>query len=767
MYMGNKAVTILVTGLVQGVGFRPFVYHLARVHALSGWVRNTNEGVSILAQGDVCRVEEFVSSLRSMAPAASDIWEITSSPEEISPLQGFEIRQSEDNSESVTEISPDIAVCGECLRDLSLQQNRLLYPFVNCTHCGPRFSIIRDLPYDRPKTSMEVFRMCPDCRREYEDPGDRRFHAQPVACLNCGPQYTLITGRKRLSGDMSSILPALSGLLAGGRIVAIKGIGGFHLACDAFSEPVIQKLRKRKRREGKPFAVMFRDLDTLKKYTVVNPAEERALLSWRRPIAILEQKPPGAGEPLLPGSLSSGLGTIGAFLPYTPLHHMLFTEYPGKAIVLTSGNLSSEPIISDDKTAMAAFRGLADAFLIYNREIVNRSDDSIIRVINSRERIFRRSRGYVPSPVRLKADADGILAFGAELSAGFCLGKGRLAVMSQYIGDLKTWPTFMFYEETLAEFLKLFRADPVLLACDMHPDYYSGRVAERFTRLPVIRIQHHHAHIASVMAEQGLDERVIGVAFDGTGYGTDGKTWGAEFLTCDLEDFSRELHFEYVPLPGGDKAIDEPWRVAVAYLHKAFGRQAPDLRIPFTSGACKDRITGVISMIENHLNCPEASSAGRLFDAVSALLGLCSVQSFQAEAPMRLESIAARGCDETYPFMISEGMIVTDDTIRGIVEDILKQTDPAIISAKFHNTVISIIFESVNRIRRKEGLETVILSGGVFQNKYILEMTEQVLAGAGLRVFSNEKVPVNDGGIALGQLVIASRRRQAGRTGSF
>ena len=756
--MNTQSLQIIVTGLVQGVGFRPFVFRMAKQSELTGWVQNTNENVKILVTGTPRNIDLFLRNLEEQPPAAAMIEAITSITTNYQSFAEFSIIESHNGSEEITEISPDIAVCDACLCDIDQPGNRKDYAFVNCTNCGPRFTIIQDLPYDRPSTTMKSFAMCPDCRKEYETVLDRRFHAQPTACLDCGPSYELYMKNNRISTDIDMILDHVSRCIEDGGIVLIKGLGGMHLACDAFNETSVERLRNLKNREGKPFAVMFRDLETVKLYAETSTMEEQSLTSWRRPIVLLEKKN-DSGQPLLAKSLNAGLNLLGVMLPYMPFHHLLFRKLETAAIVLTSGNFSNEPILVDNQLSLEAFSTLADMIILHNRDIYNRTDDSVVRIMDGKERVFRRSRGYVPAPIRTDLNTEGIVAFGAELTNCFCAGKGQKAFLSQHIGDLQGLETTLFYEETVTQFIKLFRIKPTLLAVDLHPAYISTQTGMNFGDFPVVQVQHHHAHIASCMAEHHLDEIVIGVALDGTGYGQDGHTWGSEFLVCDLNDFKRVTHFEYIPLPGGDLATEEPWRIAVSYLYKVFGKRFTGLEIPFLEQIDPEKIRVIVKMIVKHINCPLTSGAGRLFDCVAVLLDLVRVASFQAEGPMRLESIIRKDIWDIYLFTLGE-TICFDETIRGIVEDIGLNIDAATISAKFHNTIIMAIFETVNAIRRSEGITKVVLSGGVFQNKYLLEQTTAILEKNNFKVYSHAIVPTNDGGIALGQLAVASKRRE-------
>jgi hydrogenase maturation protein HypF len=752
--------SVHIKGLVQGVGFRPFVYRLASRHNLTGWVENGNDGVRIHAEGSVADLNGFITCLSLEAPDASQILEIIVSDSERENENSFRIRKSADYSDEVTEISPDISVCDQCLEDMHSQAHRIEYSFINCTNCGPRFSIIKGLPYDRANTSMQPFEMCPECGAEYSDVNNRRFHAQPIACNHCGPRYELVEKSQTLTG-MLPILERLVSLIKSGKIIAIKGIGGFHLACDATNEEAVSMLRSRKNREGKPFAVMFKDIFTLRKYAEINSKEKSALLSWRRPIVIVKNQTINSLAP----SVSNGFGTSGVMLPYMPLHYLLFEKLDVPAIVLTSGNLSDEPVIIGNPEALDRLKYVADAFLLYNRDIWNRTDDSVMMFTGPNIRMIRRSRGFAPSPVNMKMNVDGIFAAGAELVNCFCLGKDQKAIMSQHIGDVKNLETLVFYSETLERYQELFRIKPTVVVCDLHPDYLSTRFAHDFAKRKGIKhveaVQHHHAHIAACMAEHGVDETVIGVSLDGVGYGADGNIWGFEFMICDLAGFKRELHLEYVPQPGGDKANHEPWRMALAYLHQYVSEDINSLDLEFLKDLEPDKITMICTAIKNRINCPLTSSAGRLFDAVAAMVGICNYTSFHAEAPMRLENIM--DSSETGRYGFNTGSTIDPgQMIRSIVTELAEKVPASVIATKFHRTIVEIIIDGISKISQATTLKKVVLSGGTFQNKFILEECENRLKEMSFQVYTHHDFPSNDGGIALGQLVIAARRRDAG-----
>jgi hydrogenase maturation protein HypF len=744
---------ILISGLVQGVGFRPFIYRLASGYSLKGEVVNRTGGVTVTVQSDEETVGRFITDLRALAPPAANIKSVVVRKTKTKSYRSFAITPSRDCEESITEVSPDIAVCDDCLTDLHSDPGRMDYPFINCTNCGPRFTIIKALPYDRVATTMAPFIMCPRCLAEYNDMSDRRFHAQPLACNSCGPTCTLKAGDIVITG-ITDILRFIAYRLEAGGSVAIKSTGGYNLMCNALNEEAVQDLRQRKQRDTKPFAVMFRDMDALHEYCFTGKEEERVLLSWRRPILILNQR-----KALAP-SVSSGLFTIGAMLPHMPLHHLLFRVLSTPAVVLTSGNLSDEPIVTDDVQAVRDLMPVTGCVVNYNREIHNRADDSVARVIGGNVSLIRRARGFAPEPVELKTVAEGIFAAGAEQKNSLCIGRGSQAFMSQYIGDIKNVATYNYYKKTYRLFASLFRFSPSSVVCDMHPDYLSGRFAWEMAeeeRLPLIRVQHHHAHAVSVMAEHGLDGKVIAVIMDGTGYGTDGNIWGSEFMTATALDFERYTHFDYFMMPGGDVAVDEPWRMALSCLCRYFGNDFDFSSVKLFRAIDEKKLTVVREMLVHGINTPLTCGAGRIFDAVSALLMLCPGASFDSEAPMRLESVISIITEDYYPFTIGD-TVCLEDTFQEIIRDIDK-SDVSIISARFHNTMAQIILEVCKKMRRETGLKEVVLSGGVFQNRYLLEKSLYLLSMNKFKVYSNQLVPANDGGISLGQLLTAAERR--------
>ena len=731
--MSRRRVRVRLRGIVQGVGFRPFVYNLAQRFSLAGYVLNSSAGLIAEAEGASSAVDGFLDALTAEAPPLAWIQEKESA--EVEPLDetAFIIRPSVAETGEFALVSPDVATCEECVRDFRDPLNRRFgYAFTNCTNCGPRYTIIRDIPYDRPSTTMAEFHMCAACQAEYDDPADRRFHAQPNACPVCGPALAAPVEEARRR-------------LAAGEIVAIKGLGGFHLACDARNAGAVIRLRERKRRNDKPFALMVRDLAAVETICEVTGDERRLLESARRPIVILARR----HDAQIPDGVAPGNRTLGIMLPYTPLHHLLFAgEDSCDSLVMTSGNLSEEPIVVSNQEACERLGKVADWFLPHNREIYMRVDDSVVRSFEGRERVLRRSRGYAPQVMDLGRNVPEILACGGELKNTFCLTKGRHAILSQHIGDLENYETQVFFEETLANLKKLFRVEPRMVAYDLHPLYLSTKYA-RGLDLPQIGVQHHHAHVASCMAENGLDGTVIGVAFDGTGYGTDGAVWGGEFLVAGYTGFERRAHLRYVPLAGGDAAVREPWRSALSYLMDTFGAEVP------LEAVDPSRVRVVRKMIQNHVNTVPTSSCGRLFDAVASLIGLRHQVTFEGQAAIELESIVDASTD-SYPFTLEAAELDFRPAIERIVREVREGGHPASIAAKFHNTVARAIVETCGRLRAETQWNRVCLSGGTFQNVKLLERTLAGLRSAQFEVFLHSLVPPNDGGIALGQAAIAA-----------
>ena len=764
---------IQIRGIVQGVGFRPFVYNLAKGLGLRGYVLNSSAGVTVEVEGEGGDLDRFVNRLADDAPPLAHIEDIAVTALEPAGYADFVIRESRDDPGKLVPVSPDISTCSDCLRDFQDPANRRHgYPFTNCTNCGPRYTITSKVPYDRPLTTMACFAMCERCLAEYENPRDRRFHAQPNACPECGPSLALaacedlpLAPQFLKPGASLTAIGEVRRLLREGRIVAIKGLGGFHLACDPMNPAAVRLLRERKKRSDKPFALMAPDAAAAERFCIVSEAGRRALESSRRPIVIL----PRRADAPLPEAVAPRNNTLGVMLPYTPLHFLLFGDSIDaapefSALVMTSGNLSEEPIVTSNRDAVARLGRVADAFLFHNRDIHTRVDDSVVRVFEGKERVLRRSRGYAPYPVTLHFPVAEILACGAELKNTFCLTKEHHAFLSQHIGDLENYETLVFFEETLQRMQELFRIAPQAVAYDLHPQYLSTKLALGMTGVEKIGVQHHHAHIASCMAENGIEDKVIGVAFDGTGYGTDGKIWGGEFLLADYAGFERRAHFRYIPLAGGDTAVREPWRIGLSYLLDTFGVQTAQLDLPLWKRVAPKRLAAVRSMIERRINSVETSACGRLFDAVASIAGVRDEVNFEAQAAIELEMSAAAGVDAIYPFDIQDTepwQIDARPAIRAIVRDVLAAKAGGYVSAAFHNTIAAIVVEVSRRLRSREGIGRVCLSGGTFQNMYLLERTVAGLRAEGFEVFLHAKVPPNDGGIALGQAMIANAALKA------
>jgi hydrogenase maturation protein HypF len=769
---------IEVSGIVQGVGFRPYVYRLATGRRLRGTIRNTSAGVTIEIQGPAETVQDFVERLPAEAPPLARITSLTvldipchDLPCNDVPCNGdqdFRIVHSREGEEVLTLISPDVAICADCLRELfDSNDRRYRYPFINCTNCGPRFTIIRDIPYDRPSTSMATFPMCPLCLAEYENPLDRRFHAQPNACWECGPRVELWDKSGRRIECRDPIVEAVSGLHAG-LVVAVKGLGGFHLAVDATNSAAVALLRQRKRRVEKPFAVMVPDLHAAAEVCELNEAASAVLQSMQRPIVLLPKVLlPKKSPRVLPDEVAPFNRCLGIFLPYTPLHYLLLAEGGFKALVMTSGNLSEEPIAIDNREAVHRLSGLADYFLVHNRDILLRCDDSVVRVADGSTRQLRRSRGFVPVPVFLRDDQPSVLAVGGELKNTICLTKGKHAFLSQHIGDLENVESYSFFHEAIEHLERILEIRPEIIAYDLHPDYFSTKWALRQSGVKLVGVQHHHAHIASCMAENHLEGRVIGFALDGTGYGADGNIWGGEVIVAGYEDFERAAHFEYVPLPGGAAAIREPWRMAVSYLAHHFGREFLKLDIPFVRQLNQVKVDLLLRMMEQGVNSPLTSSCGRLFDAVAALIGIRQEVNYEAQAAIELEMAMTSSDEDTgYPMRLVPQLVPESDhwiistrpLFEALLDDLGRNVPVAAISRRFHNGLVAGFVELATLLRKKTDLNRVCLSGGTFHNVYLSERLEVRLSEAGFEVFTQKEVPSGDGGLSLGQAVVAAAK---------
>jgi hydrogenase maturation protein HypF len=821
--MEISGLSIHITGIIQGVGFRPFVYGLAKRLALNGWVRNTSAGVVIEIDGSPQSLDDFVQALKFEAPPLARIDQISVHSRPANGYTSFEIIHSEAIPHAFQPISPDVCICADCLRELfDPQDRRYLYPFINCTNCGPRYTIIQDIPYDRPNTTMSTFPLCDPCAQEYRDPLNRRFHAQPVACPDCGPHVWLEVSSQHNHPALPGELPGASKdkailaaqwYLAQGKCVAIKGLGGFHLACDALNHQAVAELRTRKLRVDKPFALMMPDLATIETHCYLSDDERDLLQSRQRPVVILKRRPAsGIADQVAPLQ-----DTLGVMLPYTPLHYLLFSkeiaesqpaasqivpDRPLSALVMTSGNLSEEPIAFDNEEARQRLSSLADAFLMHDRPIHIRCDDSVARVISLSPQsnhparpariadkqsiytgkpanlILRRSRGYAPDPINIGWDSPPLLAVGGELKNVFCLARNRYAFLSHHIGDMENYETLLAFENGIQHFEHLFKIDPIAIAYDLHPNYLATRYAlERAEKqnLPVVPVQHHHAHIAACMAENGLagDEPVIGVAFDGTGYGLDGAIWGGEFLIADYENFQRVAHLAYTPLPGGDAAIRKPARTALAYLWKA-GLDW-DINLLPVQYLCAEERTAIRSQLDYHINAPASSSMGRLFDAVAALCGVRQQVNYEAQAAIELEALAdaqesgsykmelihhSGEADEKNRTAPPETSIVVspDKLLEALLGDLSNHVPVSRVSGRFHNGVAQMVLEVCQWLCENKGINKVVLSGGVWQNITLLEKTLSRLRSDQFDVYIHHALPPNDGGIALGQAAIAAYR---------
>jgi hydrogenase maturation protein HypF len=790
-----KALSLHVTGIVQGVGFRPFVHNLAVERGLTGWVLNASDGVYAMVEGDAAAVDAFPTEIRDCAPAMAVVEAVVAQEVDPEGFASFEIRESRAEEGAMTLVSPDIATCPQCLAELtSAHDRRRHYPFINCTNCGPRFTIIGDVPYDRPMTSMRDFPMCAECAEEYRDPADRRFHAQPDACFVCGPRLYLTptpasddavfcvpddwswgperemsprTHRDRdaEAARSDAIIAAAAELLLAGRILAIKGLGGFHLACDATNAEAVATLRARKHRWGKPLAVMVPDLDAAKRLARVSSREAELLDGVVRPIVLLRRKP---GDGLAP-TIADNLTEIGVMLPYTPLHHLLLAQVGGRPLVMTSGNSTDEPIATENVEALTRLSPIADAFLLHDREILSRYDDSVVRIVEGRTEFVRRSRGYAPFPLSLPFETDtGILAAGPEQKNTFTLLTGDYAFVSQHIGDLENAETLSSFDHTIGLYERLFRVNPEVIAHDLHPEYLSTKWALAQPQ-PKVGVQHHHAHIVSVTAEHDISERVVGVAFDGTGYGEDGNIWGGEILLADWRGYERFAHLAYVPMPGGSAAIKRPARMALGTL-SALGLLGHAGAAPLRSRLAPSEETTLLRMVERGVNSPLTSSVGRLFDTVAAVVGIADDARYEGEAAILLEAAADLSERGSYEFALvvappsetpTPTALIIDPTpvLSAILDDVAVRVPTGVISMRFHRALVRCIVNVSEASAQRIGTGYVALAGGVFMNRIVFGEAVRELSAAGLTPLTHVRLPVNDGAVSFGQAVVAWARR--------
>jgi hydrogenase maturation protein HypF len=740
--------SLTIEGIVQGVGFRPFVFRLAKSHSVCGYVKNTSDGVYAEIEGEEADCDDFIDALKHHPPALAMIKSIQVQTLQLNGDKDFVIVESSSGVRNAL-ISPDIGICDECRADIEDKNNRRYrYAFTNCTNCGPRFTIIRDIPYDRKNTTMAGFIQCAECLHEYEDPYDRRFHAQPNACPVCGPKLSFYTAGELMQGDPYALFCEC---INKGMIVAVKGIGGYHLACDAKNEDAVVRLRKNKIRYDKPFAVIMRDIAAVRRYCDVDEAEEAQLMSPRKPIVLLKKKENCA----IAKDTAPNNSRLGVMLPYTPLHCILMKSFD--ALVMTSANISDRPMIYDDHEAMSRLFDIADAVLTHNRQIFRRMDDSVCMEAAGKVRMIRRARGYAPEPLKLKGNSSVILALGSQQKNTFCLAKGEDAFLSGHIGDLDDMDTVQAYESEIQSYMRIFEAKPDIIACDMHPDYISTRYADRFRNtLPVYEIQHHHAHFASVLAEHDIGGNAVGLILDGTGYGKDGAVWGGEALWGDIGKSERIGHMRYAPLLGGEAAIREPWRMALAMMYVSLGEAAA---LDYF-GEYGDKAELLLRAYERRINSPLTSGTGRLFDAVAALAGIRTQVTYEGQAAVELEHAIDDSADGSYGFdiMWESDMMIFDwrQMICDIVHDVRRGLSAGQISARFHRAVVQLLVDAALLAKKRYDSNIAALSGGVFQNAYVLSNGIHRLERNGFDVYSNEKVPANDGGISYGQAAAAA-----------
>jgi hydrogenase maturation protein HypF len=752
-----KRVFIKIEGIVQGVGFRPFVYKLAKEHCLKGWVNNNSEGVHVDIQGEELHIEKFIYELKTKPCFLAKIDNITTIEKEVTSFDSFEIKESNQEDERITLMSPDVALCNQCSKDIKDPSNRRYrYAFTNCTNCGPRFSIIKSIPYDRDKTTMNKFKMCDGCFHEYSNPLDRRFHAQPIACNECGPRLWIEDSNGNqvyVKDEIEWVIQALKD----GKVLGIKGIGGFHLSCDGESKEAIDKLRGRKKRPHKPLGIMMKDIETVRKYCHIDKLEEEMLSGYRKPIVILRIREPCC----LPDNIAPNQNTLGVMLPYTPLHDMLF-DNDINVLVMTSGNVNGLPIEYENKSAVKNLGKIADYFVMHNRDIFIPVDDSVVRVMRNEVRVIRRARGYVPEPIKHQ-DVGEILACGSNMLNTFAISKEGFIFLSQHNGDLENLETYEYFKRNIKHFRSIFNLKPKYLSCDMHEGYISTQYAMEYKK-SVEKVQHHHAHIASCMAENNVGNSVIGVAFDGTGYGIDRRIWGSEFLICDYNDFERKAHLKYIKMPGGEMAVKEPWRMAVAYIYDALNNRTID------NYSCEqillklygEKALKIVQVIKADINCPETSSMGRLFDVVASIIGLSSKVTYEGQAAMELESLIRKKSTDSFSYAIlnndGEYSIDVSSLIIDVISESLSGRTSEEISRKFHNTIINLTLQTCCILREESNINEVALSGGVFQNSYLLENIITRLEKESFKVYTHKEIPCNDGGIALGQIMVCSKK---------
>jgi hydrogenase maturation protein HypF len=758
----NRRVRIHIQGIVQGVGFRPHIFKLAGEHGLAGWVRNQADGVELEVSGAAAAVERFIQGVAGQAPPLARIIRFTEQELPYEPLPYFRILESRGNQPHIALISPDVCLCNDCLAELrNPADRRFRYPFINCTNCGPRYSIIKDIPYDRDQTTMAAFRLCAACQEEYDNPGNRRFHAQPNACRQCGPQVWLeaVGGQVLARGDQA--VQEVVRRLSSGAIVALKGLGGFHLAALATHETAVRTLRTRKIREEKPFAVMFAELTAIERTCRVSREEARLLESAARPIVLLERLPDSASSfPPIASGVAPHNRLLGAFLPYTPLHYLLFDQGSCDALVMTSGNRSDEPIVTQNSDARGQLSGIADFFLMHDRDIYIRCDDSVMRVIQGKPRQIRRSRGFVPVPVFLRETHPPVLGVGAELKNTVCMIRGQEAFLSQHIGDLENLETLRSFEQSIAHLQRILHMQPKLLVHDLHPDYPSTQWALEQPDLQRLAVQHHHAHIAAVVAERQLEGPVLGLALDGAGYGADGSIWGGEFLRVDGDRCERLGHFRQVPLPGGNMAAREPWRMAVSTLWSLHQDRLESACADFLERWPEQERKIIVQMLKRGLNAPLTSSCGRWFDAVAALIGVRDHNVYEGQAAIELEQLLepdARGYAGSLSRTADAWILDPGPMLLQVIEEVRAGESPGIISARFHNGLVRLLADTTMKIGKNAGLTKVALSGGVFQNAYLSEHLEASLEQMGFEVFCPREVPPNDACIALGQAYVGAR----------